>query len=649
MKKKLSAFALLLVAAFLFAPATAFAVPFITMETQFNYTQSNPAWLKDLTVKENMVDATQLSNSVMLEALPDYPYSKTPEGFRTDVEYYTELFSLNENSQRAAYIYVLQYMNQFATEATRNVSDEYIKNSLTSMGIVYPQGGMGDYENLIFARSLYTLLCSGAVTLDVTPGMTVQEALVKCLTQTLNIDEQALAAWSVSSVTTLDDYVLVVSKIALNSKGYPVRADTPPEEVYRLVAVMMIRDLGISIDENTADFDELKLKYLAALLSDRYDVSIAPAELKVAQANGNIPFYILQLIGKKYGVTVRSNVSFSEAFNLVAANSDYFNLEAGEFYADIYHYAAYLDYKRSRIWVCPLAYRTTTANEYITITVNGLSCASGAYAEVALDKTQQTQDIEIRVRFVSASQDTSQTYRVTVHQGKYEASSGNTPTVVATTDENGNFPMPTTGVTDPEAVGRAALNSLTNTFSQSAVQAEIPSRISSILPLMTPSAETTAVQSGVYIPMTSAVSSEASPAQQTNADYLSLLMGGGSGSFVSGSAGTGYSAAPASSSPAASVSETTSAPTAYTDAPMLISQAGAPPEGYEYVVNADGYITGITLKKANSPAVPASTQTAPAENSRTALQKAMPAIVIGCVAALCGVAMIAIRRRKGKA
>ncbi|MBQ6019722.1 MAG: cadherin-like beta sandwich domain-containing protein, partial [Clostridia bacterium] len=567
MKKTL--FAVFLAAALLFAPLTAIAAPLITTETQFNYSQSNPAWLKDLTVKENMVSATQLANSVTLEAMPDYPYSKTPEGFRSEVSYYTELYSLNENSQRAAYIYVLQYVNQFANEATRNVSDEYIKNSLTSMGIVYPQGGMGDYENLIFARSLYTLLCSGAVTLEVTEGMTVQEALVKCLAQTFRIDEQTLQAWSVSSVVTLDDYVLVVSRIALNTRGYSVRADTPPEEVYRLVAVMMIRDLGISIDENTADFEELKLKYLAALLSSHYDVSIPPAELKAAQANGNIPFYLLQLIGRKYGVSVRSDVSFSEAFNLVAANSDYFSLKEGEFYADIYHYAAYLDYKRDRIWVCPLAYRATTVNEYVSITVAGEPCASGEWAEVALDKTQESQDVLVRVRFVSASQDTSQTYRITVHQGRFEASPGSTPTVV-TTDANSDFPVPTTGITDPAAAGNAALSSLTNTLSQAAVQADIPARISEILPLMTPSAETTSAAGDIAVPTTSAAEPAHSADGQSSPDYRSLRMGGGSVSFGASPRG-GSAAAPTTASEAATV-PVTAAPAYSGDAPMLVSQ-----------------------------------------------------------------------------
>ncbi len=647
MRKK-ALIALIAAAVILLLPLTAAAAPIITTETQFTYSTSNPAWLKDLIVKENMVSPTELANSVTLEALPDYPYSKTPEGFRSDVEYYTQLYSLNENSQRAAYIYVLQYVNSFANEATRNVSDEYIKNTLTAMGIVYPPGGMGDYENLIFARTLYTLLCSGAVTLNVTEGMTVQQALVACMTQTFHIDEQMLAAWSVGSVDTLDDYVLAACKIALNSDGYNVRADTAPEEVYRLTAVMMIRRLGISIDEDTADFEELKLKYLAALLSTHYDVSIPPSELKTAMETTGIPFYLLQLIGKENGVTVRSDLGYSEAFNLVASNSDYFSLEPGEFYADIYNYAVHLQHKRSRIWVSPQAYRTTTATEIVTITVDGASCASGAYAEVALDKNQETQDVLIRVRFVSASQDVSQTYRITVYQGRYEASGGDN--LFVTTDPNGNSPTPTAAPADPEIAAKAMLGSLTGTLAESAANANVPERITNILTLMSPSTQDTAVAAQPAGEPGQAAQTPASSPAAGAPDYLSSLMGNSVPS--PSAAGTGVGT-PANSTtvPAGSVEPSSAVqnPLFASGTPMTLAEAGAPPEGYEYVVNEEGYITGVELKKSYAPPAenPTYAQSAPSTtSSRSAIRNLIPVIAIGACAAVCAAVMLISRRRK---
>ena len=130
----------------------------------------------------------------------------------------------------------------------------------TDLGISYQHGGLVDKENMIFARALYTLLSTGAVNVTITPGMSVQAALIQCMTQVFNIDAATLAAWSIGTVDTIDEYVLIACKIALMTNGYSVTKQTPDEEVYRMIAVMMIRQLGISIDAENADFDELKQK-----------------------------------------------------------------------------------------------------------------------------------------------------------------------------------------------------------------------------------------------------------------------------------------------------------------------------------------------------------------------------------------------------
>ncbi|MBQ6019002.1 MAG: hypothetical protein IJL26_02380, partial [Clostridia bacterium] len=67
-------------------------------------------------------------------------------------------------------------------------------------------------------------------------------------------------------------------------------------------------------------------------------------------------------------------------------------------------------------------------------------------------------------------------------------------------------------------------------------------------------------------------------------------------------------------------------------------------------VNDEGYITGITLKKTYSPASasPITQQTVTPTQPRSALKTAAPAIAIGCAAAICGVGMIAVRRKEGR-
>ena len=204
MKKRLSVFfAILLIVSMLLPFAS--AATLVTVETQFSYSVSNPAWLKALDAREDMTNTQGTMTALTLTPKPEYPYSVTPEGFRSEVNYYTQLFTLDASASKAAYLYVLQYINQFASEATRNVSDEFIMEYLTDLGIAYPQGGLGDQENLIFARALYTLLSTGAVNVTITPGMSVQAALIQCMTQVFNIDAATLAAWSIGTVDTIDE------------------------------------------------------------------------------------------------------------------------------------------------------------------------------------------------------------------------------------------------------------------------------------------------------------------------------------------------------------------------------------------------------------------------------------------------------------
>ena len=122
MKKRLSVFfAILLIVSMLLPFAS--AATLVTVETQFSYSVSNPAWLKALDAREDMTNTQGTMTALTLTPKPEYPYSVTPEGFRSEVNYYTQLFTLDASASKAAYLYVLQYINQFASEATRNVSD----------------------------------------------------------------------------------------------------------------------------------------------------------------------------------------------------------------------------------------------------------------------------------------------------------------------------------------------------------------------------------------------------------------------------------------------------------------------------------------------------------------------------------------------
>lgn len=628
MKKKLSVFtAVLLIAVMLATPAA--AATLTTVETQFTYSESNPAWLKDLVVREDMTNPSSIAQALTLTAKPDYPYSKTPEAFRTEVNYYVQLYSLDQNSQKAAYIYVLQYVNQFASEATKNVSDEFIREYLINEGIAYPDGGLGDYENLIFARALYTLLSTNAIKVTIPKGTTVQDALVRCMTEILGIDPTTFALWSASAVASFDDYVLVACKIALNTNGYRVDKYTAPDEVYRMIAVMMIRQLGMSIDADTATFDEIKIKYLAALLGKQYNISLSPDNLSNALNNNETAFYILQVMGREANITVRPTMSFSDAFSAVAANTNHFDLEAGEFYADIYNYEVHLSYKRDRIWICPTAYRTSTGNESVLVYTNNNLTGSGQYGEITLDPSLSVQHIPVTVKYQSPSQTVSKTYTVTVYQGAVQAPASSSSSGLVS-GGNSLISIASGNVT----------NVLANTFYS--VGSALPERVNDIVGLMVPTLNNAAntVNSGI-----------------NNSDYLSQLMYSASGGIIGSN--TQLSTTPlqnqsgslyglgglSGGSGAAGLSISFASPTAGNSlygAPMLLSEAGAPPEGYEYLTDSQGYITAITPIKANSQTINKSGSTVTFDM----IKNKLPMILIPALIAIITLAVLLLLKIK---
>lgn len=550
------------------------AVP-LTIETQFTYGVSNPAWLKDLTVKENMLDINSLAKNLKLEALPDYPYSMTPDTFKEEVEYFIELYSLDEGSRRAAYVYVLNHMGSFSAAASSDVSDEQIKVYLENKGIIYPVDGLENTENLIFARALYSVMSVDALGVKVPAGTTLEGALVLYLSKIFGDDMASLLMFNSGlSLESLEDYVTVVCKVALNVNGYTVSPSTPKEEVYRLMAIQTIREVGISVDENNVSFEELKLKYLAATLGLQYDISVDPLQLQSELAASNAHFYILRLLGQSRGLAVRQNQKYSDAFMLVAENSDIFALETGEFYADIYNYKVQLEYLRDKIWVSPTALSVANQDgQSVTVTVNGKNINSGTFCEVELNKSIEMQAISIGVTYIDAEQTATKVYTLKVYQGLVEAPASENVTVP------GN-----------SLIGIIANNTFTR-FSTALGESmnSLPPRISGIMSLLMPTigGEQTSQDNTTGGLISSA------------GDFLSALIFKAQNSSTGNVVGVGSDtinppvtnpSLPGYISPQNGGSFGSSA----TTQGININNAGAPPTGYSYLVNDSGYIIGIS-------------------------------------------------------
>ncbi len=411
--------------------ASAAILPF---ETQYDYDEADIAWLTDLVIKEDMTTVEGMAQRVTLVPEPEYPYTETPESFRKDVDYFVSLYNLDSGSQRAGYIYFFEMLNSSSDLLAADVSDADIREYLEGVGIDYPENPGSD--ELIIARALFSAMVTGSLGSSFAVGADLEEAVVSYLAALTGMNIESLKEWMPSgSILSLDEYILAASKLSLWSNGYDVSRDTDEDEVYRLMAVMTVKAQGISVDSDSS-FDSLKAKYIAALLGKKYSVVIDSAKLASHLENGTTAFYMLQLLGKKGGLSVREdNASYEEAFRLVAENTREFDVSSEDFYADIFNYSAVLSSRRSSLWIYPTAYATDTAYSCI-VSVNGKPVKNNYYNEIAIDPELPEQELVITVTANGSSLSSKCTYKIHITQGTYAGIEGDEPVTAPGTAGN---------------------------------------------------------------------------------------------------------------------------------------------------------------------------------------------------------------------
>lgn len=455
----------------------------LAFETQFNHSEADIAWLTDLVIKEDMTTVEGMTQRVELVPRPEYPYAQTPESFREDVEYYTSLYNLDAGSQRVGYIYFFELLNSNSGIVSGEISDTDIREYLEGLGVKYP-AVMGADE-FIMARVLYTAVASGAIGSEMLQLSSLEEIIVSYLASITGMNIEALKEWIPDgSVLSLDNYILAASRITLWTNGYDVSADTPEDEVYRLVAAMTVKAQGLTVDSGLS-FDELKEKYLAVMLGKKYSVSMDGATLTRAVKDDTAAFYILQLIGKKGGLSIREdNATYEEAFYLVAENTGYFDLEADEFYADIYDYDAKLSVRNRSLWIYPTAYATDS--EYgLVVSVNGTPVKNNYYNEVMLDSEKETQELVIKVTATGRYKSSECTYTLHITQGTYAGIEGDEP-VTNTGSEDHSYISSDSLVSD--VLSSLGINSVISAVIDSAYLS-LPAGLSGIVSFIAPTFE----------------------------------------------------------------------------------------------------------------------------------------------------------------
>lgn len=378
----------------------------LTCETQYEYSTTDIAWLSDINIKLNLDSVSGLVNSLVLKPVADYPYSETAESFKKDVDNYSNIYLLNEGSPRAAYIYFFELLSSSAGMIAGEMSDSDIASFFKAQGIDFNLGD--DKDSLIIARAIYTAIVTGTIT-DYSAGSSLDRIAVDFICNLSGMNAETLSSWMPSSENPgLDDYMLAASKCALWTAGYDVDSSTEEGEVYKLLACMVIEQNGITAD-TSSDFNTLKSKFLAAMLSKKYNISADWEAVGNALDNDTLALYVLKTIGMRDGVSTGER-NFEDAFLFIAEKTGEFNLE-NEFYADIYNYTAEIPSGTSKIWVKATP---VCSNGSVVIMSGDTLLENDFYTAVEIDPSDQTQTINFVVTSAQGSSTSTCTYNITL-------------------------------------------------------------------------------------------------------------------------------------------------------------------------------------------------------------------------------------------
>ena len=448
-----------------FAPKFDISNPGI--QTQYIYSENNVSWIRKLVVKEDMLSPEGIATEAVLHPVTDYPYTTDAPHFKAEVEECTKTYTLDEDSQRAAYLYLIKQVGALSLISEPTVSDQTKADWLRSQGIVITEEEEQDPEKVLMISALYAMMRNDLYYvytgehLTIPKGTSLEQAIVIYLAS-LSGQGSMLASFIYkffghSSFGNLEDYMYYTSLMALYTNGYVNATEIPQlsrNEVYRRVAIMTIRGYGLAIDSEKATHEELQQKYLTAMLGTHYKVSLDPESLAKASNNQSIAYYILQRMAYEDAkLTIsQTKYSFENCFKTVLQKTDRFDLKK-EFYSDVYEYNVYLESNRSNISVNP-----TPLTAASVVTINGKPVIGGEYAKVEI-KNVEHQVLNIVSRYTVNGKTTPSLYKLNVYQGTTPPPSSNITGIVPTyknpsnsttgNGSNGNNPTVNVNLTLP--------------------------------------------------------------------------------------------------------------------------------------------------------------------------------------------------------
>lgn len=390
-------------------------LPGNTQSANPNYSM---AWLDNVIIR----DSTTAVTSADIAPKADYPYSRTYDEFINELDNYTKLNELNEQTVTESYMQTVEMLFYLVTALDMTDDLNVMIAYLNDKGIDIPLNLTGDDKMkvaIVYAAIKYNavyVLYGKNVT--ITQGTTLDGAVVIILAE--------LSAVKLpSGIDTLTGFALETMKTYVEGFDEIPLSQNPegPEIFYWIkVIVAAANDYQVPLMDYDVTEDVYKTyvdyAYYASLLDTLYSIHIDPVRLAKADADTDptaIAKLVLQTMLEEKKIEYKSTSSCETLFALACTNG-YFQLER-EFYSDIFNYDVFVSPSCDKLWFTPfgLADELDGDNANISIDLNGKKMTTSQTAYAKLNKTNKSETVVMTVTYddlINKSETVTYTFNV---------------------------------------------------------------------------------------------------------------------------------------------------------------------------------------------------------------------------------------------
>ena len=407
--KKLSALILALIMLFTFVlpawagPLDAFYTADISIDPgnpRADKPEYSYAWLDNIVVRS---DPNAVTSTVYKPTPEDYPYSQTYDQFITEVNNYSLLFDVNEETVGAAYeematlIYYAVTAMGFTTDY--NTMSEYIQSRGINLTDNYIENSMA--VSIVYAALKYDavyVLYNKQV--EIPYGATVDYALIIIMSELLAIDlPSGIDTYSGLGVATLRNYVTSFQEL-------PVSDNPDAAEIFHWAKIITASENNYQVPVTTypeatrAQKEYVDYLYYASILNTVYDINVDPVYLILAmqstQENALQRFILKSMLDEKQ-IGYAAETGCEELFVLACQNG-FFDLEE-DFYTDIFSYELTVAADCDKIWFTPFALASQIGGDdsYLTAYLNGTQMAINSTASTPLNPAASEETVELKI------------------------------------------------------------------------------------------------------------------------------------------------------------------------------------------------------------------------------------------------------------